>query len=42
MLGWLLDTSYGISYDAWTPALGLALTAVWLLSLRVLPGAGST
>ncbi len=41
MLDWLLDTSYGISYDAWTPALGLALTAVWLLSLRVLPGAGS-
>ena len=23
MLDWLLDTSYGISYDAWTLALGL-------------------
>ena len=41
MLGWLLDTSYGISYDAWTLALGLALTGVWLASLRVLPGVGT-
>ena len=41
MLDWLLDTSYGISYDASTSALGVALTAVWLASLRVLPGAGT-
>jgi hypothetical protein len=40
VLDWLIDTSYGITYDNWTPALGLALTAVWLASLRVLPGAG--
>ncbi len=40
MVGWLLDTSYGITYDAWTPALGLGLTLAWLLSARVLPGAG--
>jgi len=41
VLDWLLDTSYGISYDSWTLALGLALTVVWLASLRVLPGARS-
>src|SRR5262245_47144125 len=40
VVGWLLDTSYGITYDAWTPALGLGLTLAWLLSARVLPGAG--
>ena len=41
MLGWLLDTSYGISYDAWTLAFGVTLTVVWLASLRVLPGWGT-
>ena len=41
MLGWLLDTSYGISYDAWTLTLGVTLTVVWLASLRVLPGWGT-
>ena len=39
MADWLLDTSYGITYDAWTLALGLGLTLAWLLSARVLPGA---
>jgi hypothetical protein len=38
---WLLDTSYGITYDAWTLPLGLALTVAWVLSARVLPGAGT-
>jgi hypothetical protein len=40
-VGWLLDTSYGITYDSWTLALGLGLTVAWLLSARVLPGAGT-
>jgi hypothetical protein len=39
VFGSFLDTSYGITYDAWTLPLGLVLTAVWLASLRVVPGA---
>ncbi len=39
MFGSFLDTSYGITYDAWTLPLGLVLTAVWLASLRAVPGA---